>query len=115
MNGSYDQNKEKAKTFIIETLKKKLPGFSQAEIKLADLATPVTWQNWVYRKKGRVGGIPQSMARSLLKWTPSETPFSGLYLVGDTTYPGQGIPGVTLGGINVYSRIVKNHAKPVSV
>ncbi len=115
MNGTYDQNKDEAKAFIIETLKQKLPGFKQAEIKLADLATPVTWQNWVYRKKGRVGGIPQSMARSLLKWTTSETPFSGLYLVGDTTYPGQGIPGVTLGGINVYSRIVKNHAKPVSV
>lgn len=114
MNGTYDQNKEEAKKFIIDTLTKKLPGFAKAEIKLADLATPVTWQNWVYRKKGRVGGIPQSMARSLLKWTPSETPFKGLYLVGDTTYPGQGIPGVTLGGINVYSRIVKNHAKPVS-
>lgn len=114
MNGTYDQNKEATKEFVIETLKKKLPGFAKAEIKLADLATPVTWQNWVYRKKGRVGGIPQSMARSLLKWTPSETPFEGLYLVGDTTYPGQGIPGVTLGGINVYSRIVKNHANLVS-
>ncbi len=114
MNGTYDQNKEEAKDFIINTLKEKLPGFAKTEIKLADLATPVTWQNWVYRKKGRVGGIPQSMARSLLKWTPTETPFKGLYLVGDTTYPGQGIPGVTLGGINVYSRVKKNHANPIS-
>lgn len=114
MNGTYDQNKEMAKDYILKKLKKKLPGFKNTEIKQADLATPVTWQNWVYRKKGRVGGIPQSMARSLLKWTPTETPFKGLYLVGDTTYPGQGIPGVTLGGINVYSRIIKNHAKPVS-
>jgi len=31
-----------------------------------------------------------------------------LYLVGDTTYPGQGIPGVTLSGINVYYRIAKD-------
>ena len=71
------------------------------------MATSITWQKWVYRKKGRVGGIPQCMARSLLKWTSNQTPFSGLYLVGDTTYPGQGIPGVTLSGINVYWRIKK--------
>lgn len=109
MGDSYNKNKEEVKDFIINTLIHKLPGFADSEIKLADLATPITWQNWVYRKKGRVGGIPQSMARSLLKWTPSETPFNGLYLVGDTTYPGQGIPGVTLSGINVYSRIKKNN------
>ena len=115
MNGTYNENKENVKMFILKILKEKLPGFSKAHIKLADIATPVTWQKWVYRKKGRVGGIPQSMARSLLKWTPTETPFQGLYLVGDTTYPGQGIPGVTLSGINVYSRVKKNHPKTISI
>ena len=114
MNGTYYKNKNIVKEFIIQILKEKLPGFAKAEIKLAELATPVTWQKWVYRKKGRVGGIPQSMARSLLKWIPSKTPYKGFYLVGDTIYPGQGIPGVTLGGINVYYRIKKNHEKPVS-
>ncbi len=70
-------------------------------------SSPVTWQNWVYRKKGRVGGIPQSMLRSLLDWTPAQTPFNGLFLCGDTVFPGQGIPGVTLSGINVYLRVKK--------
>lgn len=108
MGDKYDDNKQIVHEFILETLRDKLPGFAQAEIKIADTATPVSWESWVSRKKGRVGGIPQSMARSLLKWTPNETPFKGLYMVGDTTYPGQGIPGVTLGGINVYCRIKKN-------
>ncbi|HET8865956.1 MAG TPA: NAD(P)/FAD-dependent oxidoreductase [Gracilimonas sp.] len=109
MNGTYDAAKQQAEDFIVKVLRDKLPGFADAQIEVIHTATPVTWENWVYRKKGRVGGIPQSMARSLLKWTPSETPFKGLYLCGDTTYPGQGIPGVTLSGINVYSRIKKNH------
>ncbi|MEQ9310209.1 MAG: NAD(P)/FAD-dependent oxidoreductase [Balneolaceae bacterium] len=109
----YENNKQEVQEFILSTLKEKLRGFAEAEIKLADTATPVSWENWVYRKKGRVGGIPQSMARSLLNWTPNQTPFKGLYLVGDTTYPGQGIPGVTLSGINVYYRILKNHQKLV--
>jgi len=109
----YQRNKKMVHDFILSTLKEKLPGFANAEIKLADTATPVSWENWVYRKKGRVGGIPQSMARSLLNWTQNQTPFKGFYLVGDTTYPGQGIPGVTLSGINVYYRVYKNHKKPV--
>jgi phytoene dehydrogenase-like protein len=54
------------------------------------------------------------MDRSLLDWTPSETPFEGLYLVGDTVFPGQGIPGVTLSGINVYYRI-QNHFKSTAI
>lgn len=108
LSGDYEAAKKQTEDFIVETLKQKLPGFSNTEIKTIHTATPVTWQNWVYRKKGRVGGIPQSMARSLLKWIPNQSPFSGLYLVGDTTYPGQGIPGVTLSGINVYWRIKQN-------
>lgn len=109
LNGQYDEAKQQVENFIVEKLNERLPGFSDSKIDVIHTATPVTWENWVYRKKGRVGGIPQSMARSLLNWTPHETPFKGLYLVGDTTYPGQGIPGVTLSGINVYSRVKKNH------
>ncbi len=109
LNGKYDRAKERAQEFIVQKLRDYLPGFVDSQIEFVHTATPVTWQKWVKRKKGRVGGIPQSMARSLLKWTPHETPFKGLYLCGDTTFPGQGIPGVTLSGINVYSRIKKIH------
>ncbi len=109
LQGDYDVAKQEVEDYIVRTLQSKLPGFAASNIETIHTATPITWQNWVYRKKGRVGGIPQSMARSLLNWTPNQTPFTGLYLVGDTTYPGQGIPGVTLSGINVYWRILKNH------
>ncbi len=111
MKQDYDRNKEIVQEFLLEQLAQKLPGFSKENILLVDLATPVSWEKWVYRKKGRVGGIPQNMARSLLDWTSNETPFEGLYMVGDTTFPGQGIPGVTLSGINVYYRVVKNLKK----
>lgn len=113
LNEKYEEAKKEVEDFVVDQLNKKLIGFKDAKIKVIHTATPVTWKNWVYRKKGRVGGIPQSMARSLLNWTPNQTPFKGFYLVGDTTYPGQGIPGVTLSGINVYYRIAKNHKKPV--
>lgn len=114
MEDAYEENKQKVLEFIIDMLDSQLPGFKKTAVQFADLATPPSWESWVGRKKGRVGGIPQSMARGLLNWTPHQTPFNGLYLVGDTTYPGQGIPGVTLGGISVYSRIKKNHPNTVS-
>lgn len=111
LNGDYDRAKAFVEDKILDTLRAKLPGFGDAKLKLVFSATPVTWKNWVYRKKGRVGGIPQSMSRTILDWTPNKTPFKGLYLTGDTVYPGQGIPGVTLSGINVYYRIRKTHKK----
>jgi len=102
--GKYDEIKEAVEQEILQILRDKLPGFEESGVVERFGSTPVTWQNWVYRHKGRVGGIPQSMSRSLLDWTPGESPFQGFYLCGDTVYPGQGIPGVTLGGINVYYR-----------
>ena len=103
----YNKAKHAVEEQIKEILKDKLPRFSQAGIKLLFSSTPVSWSKWVYRKKGRVGGIPQNMSRSLLDWTPAETPFEGLFLCGDTVFPGQGIPGVTLSGINVSYRVDK--------
>lgn len=107
----YDAMKDEVSRRILEALKAQLPGFAQAEIHLAFPATPVSWENWVHRHKGRVGGIPQSMDRALWDWTPAQTPIPGLFLCGDTVYPGQGIPGVTLGGINVYLRVQRTHPK----
>lgn len=107
LNGSYDNQKDIVQEQIIQLLNDKLPFFNIAKVKLAFSSTPVTWSNWVYRKKGRVGGIPQSMSRSLLDWTPTQTPFPGIFMCGDTVFPGQGIPGVTLSGINVYLRVLK--------
>jgi phytoene dehydrogenase-like protein len=100
----YDEIKEAVEQEILQLLRNKLPGFEESGVVEHFGATQITWENWVYRYQGRVGGIPQSMSRSLLDWAPTQTPFPGLYLCGDTVYPGQGIPGVTLGGINVYYR-----------
>lgn len=107
---NYDDRKKETESFILEFLNHKLPGFQRENVAVVFSGTPVTWQNWIFRKAGRVGGIPQSMKRSLLDWTPAKTPFDGLFMAGDTVFPGQGIPGVTLSGINVYYR-VSNSAK----
>jgi C-3',4' desaturase CrtD len=70
-------------------------------------ATPFTWERWAFREKGRVGGIPQSMRRMLWDW-PNANPARGLYLTGDTVFPGQGIPGVAMSGIMAWRRILSS-------
>jgi C-3',4' desaturase CrtD len=73
-----------------------LPGLRDA----ADLilpGTPVTFQRFARRDWGWVGGFPQtSLTRA---WGPRLAP--GLWLVGDSIFPGQSVPAVALGGVRV--------------
>jgi phytoene dehydrogenase-like protein len=62
-------------------------------------STPRSWSKWTGRKWGFVGGYPQYL--NIKPWQMLDARLDGhkAYLVGDTAYPGQGIPGVTLSGI----------------
>lgn len=106
---AYDARKAEVADAILDAMRAAVPGFRDAAILQAQTATPVSWEQWVYRKYGRVGGIPQSMGRMLWDWPPMTGPVPGLYHCGDTTYPGQGIPGVALSGIHVYLRVKRTH------
>jgi C-3',4' desaturase CrtD len=73
-----------------------LPGL-RAAARLALSGTPVTFARFTHRARGWVGGFPQT---SLLRtWGPRLAP--GLWLVGDSIFPGQSVPAVALGGLRV--------------
>lgn len=69
-------------------------------------STPKSWAKWTGRKWGFVGGYPQYM--NIKPWQMLDARLDGhkAYLVGDTAYPGQGIPGVTLSGIIAVEKIM---------
>lgn len=57
-----------------------------------------SWLNWTRRAFGSVGGYPQQL--KIKPWAMNASRLAkGLYICGDTTYPGQGIPGASLSGI----------------
>lgn len=62
-------------------------------------STPSSWQKWTGREYGFVGGYPQYMKIKPWQMVDSRLDKYKAYLVGDSAYPGQGIPGVVLGGI----------------
>lgn len=114
LNGSYEQVRDETSEAILNLLQRHLPGFDRSAVQVSFAGTPVTWQKWTGRYEGRVGGIPQSMQRSLLAWPATRTPFEGWVLTGDTVYPGQGIPGVTLGGIHAYLRLARSKSADIA-
>ncbi|MCP4442208.1 MAG: NAD(P)-binding protein [Aureispira sp.] len=63
------------------------------------------WERWTKREWGFVGGYPQYM--KIKPWEMIGARLDGhkAYICGDTTYPGQGIPGVCLSGINAYHKM----------
>jgi C-3',4' desaturase CrtD len=68
-------------------------------------STPQNWEKWTKRAFGFVGGYPQY--KKIKPWQLLDARLDGnkAYIVGDSVYPGQGIPGVVLGGIIAVEKI----------
>jgi len=72
--------------------------------------TPNTFEFYTKRYRGYVGGIPHSLRKSLINMSPNKTMLKNFYLSGDTAFPGQGIPAVVLGALNIH-KIVMSKAE----
>lgn len=64
-----------------------------------------SWEKWTGRAFGFVGGYPQF--KHIKPWQMMESRLDNhkAYICGDTTYPGQGIPGTVLSGIIAFEKI----------
>lgn len=84
-----------------------LPGL-RAAANLILPGTPVTFQRFTRRAWGWVGGFPQT---SLFRaWSPRLGP--GLWLVGDSIFPGQSTAAVALGGLRVAGNVLSESGVP---
>jgi phytoene dehydrogenase-like protein len=64
--------------------------------------TPITFRRFTRRAWGWVGGFPQThLSRA---WGPRLSP--GLWMVGDSIFPGQSTAAVALGGLRVAQAIL---------
>ena len=90
---------------ILGALRRSVPELSELTPVFTDVGTPKTFRKYTGRYEGHVGGIP--LSRNLFPWKYPRpvTPFRGFYTMGDTFFPGQGIPGVVLGAIGIHRRI----------
>jgi phytoene dehydrogenase-like protein len=68
-----------------------------------------SWEKWTGRAHGFVGGYPQYMGIKPWKMKDARLDGKGAYLCGDSTYPGQGIPGACLSGIIAVEKLASDH------
>lgn len=92
---------------VIDTLVKH-QFFTYEDVVYSHSSTPDSWEKWTGRKWGFVGGYPQYMHIKPWQMPDARIDNQGAYLVGDSAYPGQGIPGVALSGIIAYHKYMRD-------
>jgi C-3',4' desaturase CrtD len=70
-----------------------------------EAATPRTFHHYTARDKGIVGGIGQRIPTFGPFGFANRTPIPGLWLVGDSTHPGEGTAGVSYSALTVVRQI----------
>ena len=73
-----------------------------------ELATPLSFEKWTNRPKGIVGGLGQNPDNFGVFGLSSRTPISGLWLCGDSIYPGEGTAGVSESALMVSRQIISS-------
>jgi len=71
-----------------------------------ELATPLGFEKWTNRPNGIVGGLGQNPDIFGLFGLSSRTPFEGLWLCGDSIYPGEGTAGVSQSALMVSKQVL---------
>ena len=100
----YKEQKAIAAQAIIAKLERILPGLSE-HIDHREIGTPRTHRRFLGRIDGTYGPIPAKRLRGLLGMPFNRTPVKGLYIVGDSTFPGQGLNAVAFSGFACAHRV----------
>jgi len=100
----YQQQKEAAAKRIITRLEKIFPNLSVC-VDYQEVGTPRTHRRFLGRADGTYGPIPTRKLMGLLGMPFNRTAIPGLYCVGDSTFPGQGLNAVAFSGFACAHRV----------
>ncbi|CAA0822547.1 Prolycopene isomerase- chloroplastic [Striga hermonthica] len=101
----YEAKKEFVADKIINRLEKKLfPGL-KSSIVFKEVGTPKTHRRYLARDSGTYGPMPRNTPKGLLAMPFNTTGIKGLYCVGDSCFPGQGVIAVAFSGVMCAHRV----------
>jgi phytoene dehydrogenase-like protein len=100
----YKIEKLKTQEFIIKKFLENFDTINGENIKYVFSATSKTFNNFINRTN--CGGTPITI-KNILNTASSNTPFKGLYNIGDTVFAGQGWPGVAI-GVEILNKELNN-------
>lgn len=87
-----------------ETLSRRAPGWVQAAV-LEMTASPRTFARFTRRREGAVGGVPRRAGVGAYAQLGPVEAAPGVWLVGDSVFPGQSTYAVAVGGVRVAEAI----------
>ncbi len=100
----YEEKKEAAAGRIIDRLEKIFPGLD-AGLDYMEVGTARSHRRFLGREDGTYGPIPSKKLMGLLGMPFNRTSIPGLYCVGDSTFPGQGLNAVAFSGFACAHRV----------
>lgn len=105
---SSTEYKDKKKAMLekmVSRLEAKLfPGLSNA-IEFAEVGSPRTHRRFLGREDGSYGPVAKKKLAGLLSMPFNRTEVEGLYCVGDSTFPGQGLNATAFSGVSCGHRV----------
>jgi phytoene dehydrogenase-like protein len=81
----------------------------------AEFATPRSFARYLRRREGAVGGAPVRRGNSNFLAVGSDVLGPGLWVVGDSVFPGQGTMAVVLSAARVVERIAETPQRPAQI
>lgn len=99
---AYERRKADYTSEIVQTIHHLIPGIEE-EMELVLSGTPITFHNFTRRIGGWVGGFPQTNLFRMRSPRLSKN----MWMVGDSIFPGQSIPAVSLGGLRVAQSVLE--------
>ncbi len=106
----YKKNKDLILKRILDALQMSL-GIDSQNWLHKELATPKSFAKWTGRPLGIVGGLGQKPTTFGPFGLPSRTPMKGLWLCGDSIYPGEGTAGVSQSALMACKQLLANHGR----
>jgi C-3',4' desaturase CrtD len=106
----YAQRKKEIGERLIEYARRVYPNLGQRAV-VADVGTPKAFERFGFRPGGAVGGVHQNLRNSNQFAIPHDLGRPGLWLVGDTTWPGLGTVACVLGSRIVADAVLKERRR----
>ena len=80
-----------------------------------ELSTPRSFERWTGRPGGIVGGLGQHPSQFGPFGLPSRTPLKGLWLCGDSIYPGEGTAGVSQSAMMAVRQLMEQKGRYLNI
>ncbi|KAA6420961.1 MAG: carotene isomerase, partial [Trebouxia sp. A1-2] len=93
----YEQKKKEVANALVKRLEAFFPGLQEATL-FREVGSPRTHRKFLNRADGSYGPIPSRRPLGMLGMPFNRTAVKGLYCVGDSTFPGQGVNAVVFSG-----------------